>query len=223
MRKYINFIFLILTTFALNLYATYTYFYGYISWYGKEFSGKKTSSGLIYKPEEYFCAHRTLPFGTIVEIMNLRNGERCEAMVVDRGPFNYTRVLDVSEQIAKELNFKNEGITYAKIKILLLTNISDPVKLESFYQKYFKNKRQVQEEYAIQVGAFTNAQNAQKVYTELKQKGYQVYTATININNITFTRVRVGDFPTQETTEKILKNLQKDYPEAILIKISQQK
>ena len=48
---------------------------GLASWYGKEFKGGKTASGEHYDPEEMTAAHRTLPFGTIVTVINLRNNK----------------------------------------------------------------------------------------------------------------------------------------------------
>lgn len=47
---------------------------GFASWYGSDFNGRKTASGEHYDPEEMTAAHRTLPFGTFVRVINQRIG-----------------------------------------------------------------------------------------------------------------------------------------------------
>ncbi|MGB9276886.1 MAG: septal ring lytic transglycosylase RlpA family protein [Terrimicrobiaceae bacterium] len=66
---------------------------GLASWYGKEFKGGKTASGERYDPEEMTAAHRTLPFGTIVRVINLRNNKSVTVRITNRGPFVRVRSL----------------------------------------------------------------------------------------------------------------------------------
>ncbi len=94
------------------------YLYGVASWYGEEFVGKKTASGALYDPEQYTAAHRTLPFGTLIEVENLENGKKVQLTVNDRGPFVDNRILDVSKKAAEELGFVQKGTAYVKVTII---------------------------------------------------------------------------------------------------------
>ncbi|MBP1628795.1 MAG: rlpA [Holophagaceae bacterium] len=85
---------------------------GLASWYGGQgdgFGGQNTASGERLDPAGLTCAHRTLPFDTLIEVENLDSGKRAILRVNDRGPFVRGRVLDVSLQAARELGFLAYG------------------------------------------------------------------------------------------------------------------
>jgi len=96
------------------------YLYGVASWYGEEFAGKKTASGALYDPGAYTAAHRTLPFGTLVEVENLENGKKVQVTINDRGPFVDNRILDVSQKAAEDLGFLQKGTAYVKVTVIRL-------------------------------------------------------------------------------------------------------
>ncbi|MCX7881965.1 MAG: septal ring lytic transglycosylase RlpA family protein [Brevinematales bacterium] len=98
------------------------YLYGVASWYGEEFAGKKTANGEIYDPNLYTGAHRTLPFGTIIEVENLENGKKVQLTINDRGPFVDNRILDVSKKAAEDLGFVQKGTAYVKVTVIRLGN-----------------------------------------------------------------------------------------------------
>ena len=91
---------------------------GIASWYGDDFHNKKTANGEIYNMHDFTCAHRTLPMPSLVRITNLQNGKNIVARVNDRGPFAKDRIVDVSKNIAKELDFYSQGTTKVKIEFL---------------------------------------------------------------------------------------------------------
>lgn len=79
------------------------------------------ASGVRYDPEEYICAHRTLPFGTIVKISRKDRPEHSVmATVSDRGPFVRGRVVDVSKRAARELNLINKGVAEVVVSVIKL-------------------------------------------------------------------------------------------------------
>lgn len=82
---------------------------GRISYYHE---GKHTSSGERFNPDGQTCAHRKLPFGTIV-IVHWRD-KKIPCRVIDRGPFN-SRILDVSRGVARQLGMLHVGVIHAKI------------------------------------------------------------------------------------------------------------
>lgn len=85
-------------------------FSGRVSFYGVRFHGKKTASGEKMNREEFTAAHRTLPFGTMIEVTNPTNGKKCVVRVNDRGPFVRKRVLDISFAAAEYLGIIRSGI-----------------------------------------------------------------------------------------------------------------
>lgn len=82
---------------------------GVASWYGGIFQGKVTANGETYDTYGYTCAHRTLPFGTILEVKNLANGQTVQVRVNDRGPFVDDRVIDLTYAAARDLDMVRDG------------------------------------------------------------------------------------------------------------------
>lgn len=91
---------------------------GMSSWYGPGFHGKLTANGETYNQKDFTAAHRTLQLPSIVRVTNLNNGKSVILRVNDRGPFAHERILDVSEQGAIALGFKNAGITRIRMEVL---------------------------------------------------------------------------------------------------------
>jgi rare lipoprotein A len=70
-----------------------------------EKSGSRTASGEPFSPEKLTAAHRTFPFGTLVRVTNLNNRRTVVVRINDRGPFNKSRVIDVTPAAAAQLHF----------------------------------------------------------------------------------------------------------------------
>lgn len=87
----------------------------FTTYYAKKFEGRKTSSGERYRAAKFTAAHRTLPFGTIIKVRNLRTDKIVEVRVNDRGPFSKKFSLDISQSAAKALGIYKLG--YAKVEI----------------------------------------------------------------------------------------------------------
>ena len=85
-------------------------FKGSASYYHKKFNGRKTASGERLNNQDYTCAHRFFPFGTMLEIINPSNGKWVVVRVNDRGPFSKNRVIDLSFSAAKQIGMINKGI-----------------------------------------------------------------------------------------------------------------
>lgn len=78
---------------------------GIASVYG--YSGGKTASGERANPRAMTAAHRTLPFGSQVQVTNKRNGKRVTVRINDRGPFVRGRIIDVTPAAAQALGFRS--------------------------------------------------------------------------------------------------------------------
>lgn len=83
---------------------------GMASWYGPDFYGKLTASGEIFRADLYTAAHKTLPLGTKVTVINLNNNKRVKVKINDRGPFVEGRIIDLSEIAAEKLDMIQSGI-----------------------------------------------------------------------------------------------------------------
>ncbi|CAA6799697.1 MAG: Rare lipoprotein A precursor [uncultured Sulfurovum sp.] len=88
---------------------------GLASWYGEKFQGRITSSGETFNMHAYTAAHKTLPFGTMVNVTNLQNGKSVNVKVNDRGPYNSNRIMDISYAAAKSIGLVTMGT--AKVSI----------------------------------------------------------------------------------------------------------
>jgi len=86
---------------------------GEASYYGPGFHGKKTASGEIFNQNDYTCAHKTLPFGTKLEVVRDDNGESVVVRVNDRGPYSGKRILDLSVAAGKKIGLDKVG--HAKV------------------------------------------------------------------------------------------------------------
>ena len=94
------------------------HFSGAASWYGGKFNGRKTSDGTIFDEKNLTAAHRSLPFGTRLLVMNRKTGDSCVVKVNDRGPFVDGRVIDLSKAAAKQLNMIGSGVATVDCLVL---------------------------------------------------------------------------------------------------------
>ncbi len=78
-------------------------FSGVADYYADYYHGKRTASGARHDKTKLMAAHRTLPFGTKVRVVNRKTKKECVVVINDRGPFTPNRVIDVSYAAAQEL------------------------------------------------------------------------------------------------------------------------
>lgn len=90
---------------------------GKASYYGADFNGRRTASGEIFNMNNLTAAHRSLPFGTIVKVVNLKNGASAKVTINDRGPFVADRIIDLSQAAAEELDMIGDGVVDVKLEI----------------------------------------------------------------------------------------------------------
>jgi rare lipoprotein A len=92
---------------------------GTASWYGSYFQGKTTASGEPYNMNDFTAAHPSLPLGTMVKVTNLRNGRSAVVRINDRGPVVDGRIIDVSYNVARALDFKSRGVQRVRLDLVL--------------------------------------------------------------------------------------------------------
>lgn len=91
---------------------------GVASWYGEEFAGRTTANGEIFDPLLLTAAHRTLPFGTIADVVNPKTGQKVRVRVNDRGPYIGNRIIDLSYAAAQQIGLIEPGIGEVEINIV---------------------------------------------------------------------------------------------------------
>ena len=91
---------------------------GVASYYGRRFHGRRTASGERFDMNAMTAAHRTLPFGSMVEVTNPRTGKTVTVRINDRGPFHGGRVIDVSRAAATELGLIQRGQDTVELALL---------------------------------------------------------------------------------------------------------
>jgi rare lipoprotein A len=82
---------------------------GRASWYGPGFHGRRTASGETFNTNAMTAAHRTLPFGTRVRVVNKRTGKSVIVRINDRGPYAHGRVIDLSRASAQAIGISGVG------------------------------------------------------------------------------------------------------------------
>lgn len=89
---------------------------GTASWYGHTHDGRRTADGEIFDSHALTAAHRNLPFGTVVRVINLVNGRTVKVRINDRGPYVRSRVIDLSARAARNLGMLERGVVPVKIE-----------------------------------------------------------------------------------------------------------
>jgi rare lipoprotein A len=99
---------------------------GLATWYGMVLEGHPTASGERFHMEAMTAAHKTLPFGTLVRVINLRTRKSVVVRVNDRGVLPENRVIDLSCAAAEQLDIIRRGVVPVKLEILALGGSPKP-------------------------------------------------------------------------------------------------
>ncbi|HSL05413.1 MAG TPA: septal ring lytic transglycosylase RlpA family protein [Nitrospiraceae bacterium] len=91
---------------------------GVASWYGGSFHGKQAANGELFDMEALTAAHRTLPLGSVVRVVNLANGKHLHVRITDRGPYVNNRILDLSRGAAARLGMMEGGLSHVRVQLV---------------------------------------------------------------------------------------------------------
>lgn len=91
---------------------------GVASWYGEQFHGRQAANGEIFDMSALTAAHRTLPLGSIIRVVNLQNGKHVRVRINDRGPYVTGRILDLSYAAAARLGMIEGGISPIQLEVI---------------------------------------------------------------------------------------------------------
>ncbi len=101
-----------------NIKFSEEYKFGKATFYGSAVQGNGTSSGEIFDMNSFTAAHRTLPFGTMVEVTNLANGKIVIVKINDRGPYGAGRELDLSSSAFSSIASLGAGVINIQYKVI---------------------------------------------------------------------------------------------------------
>lgn len=161
---------------------------GVASWYGVPFNGHRTSDGEIYDMYQMTAAHRTLPFGAIVQVTNLSNGRQIDVRINDRGPFVSNRIIDLSYSAAQALGIVGPGTALVRLQV-----VSGPNPAAGYF--------------GVQVGAFEVQSNAERLRANLSERYSPITIVPYDSPEGLFYRVRVGRLPTESAARELASQL----------------
>lgn len=121
--KFQKIIFILATILSLTTTTALAQNKGKASYYGNKFHGRRTSDGSRYHKDSLTCAHRTLPFGTLLKVRNQKNGREVVVKVTDRGPFGPGRIVDLSMAAAREIGMVQQGVV--PVEVIRVGHVND--------------------------------------------------------------------------------------------------
>lgn len=174
---------------------------GLASWYGHPYHGRPAANGEIYDMEKLTAAHRTLPFGTWVQVENKTNGKTVAVRITDRGPFVDGRVIDLSHAAARAIDMIGPGTAPVR---LVITSRPPEAPAEDFY--------------SVQVGAFREKPRAEDVRAEM-EKRFGVASIARREGNPVLYRVVVGGKQSMDQAGGLAAKLRSEFGAAFVVRV----
>jgi len=165
---------------------------GIASWYGHPYHGRPAANGEIYDMEQFTAAHRTLPFGTLVHVVNLDNNKSVDVRINDRGPFIGDRIIDLSHAAARAIDMIGPGTARVRVEIAQMPADPPP----GFY--------------AVQVGAFQVRANAERLRAEMESR-YGAAHIVLRLGDPPLWRVLVGRANTVDDAGSLAARIQTEH------------
>ena len=170
---------------------------GIASWYGPNFHGKLTSSGMTYNMYAMTAASKVLPLCTWVKVSNLESDRSAIVQITDRGPFVRNRIIDLSYSAAKALGVVHNGTALVEVQAIAKPSATVPGDIRQVSKTYPAKHLHHRARLYVQVAAFTQHANAEKMRARLilRQLG-SIQISPKEIHDKTFYRVLVGPYKT---------------------------
>lgn len=202
---------------------------GKASFYADKFEGHPTASGEKYKHNKLTAAHKTLPFGTIVRVTNLANGNTVDVAINDRGPYIEGRVIDLSKSAAEKLGFINLGVADVKLEVVdpgsgktksqpvTIDNVSvDENEYYDFEISTFRPKG-----FGVQIGTYQELVNLLRLSENLRSSYKKNLTVQVKIlNGVKFYSLIIGPFPNRAKAESFHNDVKNKYSGSFIVDFS---
>lgn len=174
---------------------------GLASWYGHPYHGRPAADGEIYDMEKLTAAHRTLPFGTMVRVVNLVNSKTVDVRIIDRGPFVENRIIDLSHAAAQAIGLIGPGVAPVRLDILSLPAVTAA-------SNWF----------AVQAGAFLDAGRAEQLRATLERQ-FGSAQLVQRADSPAFWRVVVGRVPSEQAAAELAARVRAQTGAAFVVRL----
>jgi len=193
---------------------------GVASWYGVKFHGQRTSSGELYDMYKMTAAHPTLPIPSYVRVTSMESGKSVVVRVNDRGPFQASRIIDVSYTAALKLGLLDKGSHEVELERLFPTDsaknvtarrpevaqaraLPAPPEIAALAEVAASAPRTG---YYLQLGAYSRPGSAEQLSEELARAGAKVGTLEV-VKAGAVHRLYGGPFATREQAQEAARSL----------------
>jgi rare lipoprotein A len=197
---------------------------GIASWYGYPYHGRRAANGEIYDMEQFTAAHRTLPFGTWVDVYDLDNGKRVQVRITDRGPFIEGRIIDLSRAAARAIDMLGPGTARVRIQIIDPPASFVPPKPPSPAPDPSKPNLPKPAEravwYAVQTAAFTDRALAEQQRADLLQR-YGAARVVLSAGNPPVWRVLVGREATIDSANALAERIRAEIGQGTVVRLDE--
>lgn len=173
---------------------------GLASWYGHPYHGRPAANGEIYDMEKLTAAHRTLPFGTWVRVVNLTNDKTVDVRITDRGPFVENRIIDLSHAAAEAIALIGPGVARVRLDILSVPTIAGG------------------NWYGVQAGAFVDPNRAERLRSSLERDFGPAHLVQ-RPDSPSLWRVVVGRVPSQAAAAALAQQVRSQSGTAFVVRI----
>ncbi len=198
---------------------------GIAGWYNSSADYMVSSNGEVHDKKVLTAMHKTLPLPSLVKITNIENGKIATVRINERGPYDNNRLMDVSKETAKALDFNEIGTT--KIKVEILKNESLQLKADILGLKNESNtaapapnipeKAPTYITKRIQIGAFAKQKSIDLIKEKLSPD-FEIITVPVLINYKTLYKVQIAPFKNEQDIINALDKVhQSGYHDAIII------
>jgi rare lipoprotein A len=178
---------------------------GYASWYGDPYHGRRAANGEIYDKNQLTAAHLTMPFETWVKVTNLENSSSVTVRITDRGPFVKGRIIDVSQEAARQLRMIAAGTALVRLEVLSTAEAPSSAPTAS---------------YAVQVGSFRERQTAEQLRERLQTRYGGAFVERYDGSDGVFYRVRVGPKQSVPEARNLAAQLQRENLPGFVVRLS---
>ncbi len=196
---------------------------GWASFYHDKFEGRKTANGEKFRQKKLTCAHRTLPFGTMLRVTNLANNNVVEVRVNDRGPYAKGRIIDLTRAAAKQLDFIKQGHTKVEIEVVTDSTQTDStlVTIGSFVPYILIDSADtIHQGFSVQVGAYADKESLQMMILRVKRElDRQMYLRIKKEEKAQNYILSIGLFSDQPDAFEYLDRISAYYPGAFVVEL----
>ncbi|MFC5582807.1 septal ring lytic transglycosylase RlpA family protein [Rhodanobacter terrae] len=170
---------------------------GIASFYGNKFHGYKTSSLETYDMYGFSAASTTLPLPSYARVTNLENGKSVIVRVNDRGPFHQNRVIDLSYAAAVKIGIWPKGTGLVEVRGIDPAHPAQELPPAAVVPSAHPG-------IYLQVGAFSDADNAERLAQRLRQANLgDVQVMNADVNGRRVRRVRVGPLADVDRADQV--------------------